>query len=85
MSSNRELFKFLIKEKRCNQQKRDCTKECSTCPLFVEEYLSTTYCQVLMDILRSRDPDLYLADELQELESIVEGGLENGDPNNKST
>lgn len=85
MSSNRDLFRFLVKEKNCSLQKRDCDKNCSVCPFFTEEYLSTNYFHVLLEILRSRDPELYLVDELQELESALEGGTINEDPDNKSS
>lgn len=69
--SNKELYRFLMKESRCSRQKRCCKRECVNCPLFTNEEMSFRYYTELENILKARDPELHFIDVMEELRKIL--------------
>lgn len=82
--SNKDLYGFLIKELHCNKQKKDCVRNCEDCPLYTEVSVSDMCHGALIEILKSRDPELYFSNELDEIRSIL-GGIQSENPDNKNT
>ena len=75
--SNRELYRFLIKESRCSRQKRYCERKCSNCPLFTPEETSFSYYTELENRIKARDPELYFVNEIEELKKMLELKISN--------
>lgn len=70
--TNRDLYRFILKESECARRRnRDCKKECKQCELYSSLTDSFRYYTDLMGILKARDPELYLVNDLELIEQIL--------------
>lgn len=73
--SYRQLYQILIAEQVCSTRRKTCDKNCEKCDLQIDSDELQTACKQLIEIVKAKDPFLYLSNELDDLRQlIIKGG-----------
>ena len=74
--TDKKAYSLMMIAQQCNRNRRVCEKKCLACPYSVDILeLDKAYNHVL-DILKARNPELYLMTELEELDLFKENALD---------
>ena len=69
--TNRKAYQCLLLEYKCFKYKTTCGHDCSICPYYSNPKSMDETFKFLMDVLKARDPMLYLANDIELIKEVL--------------
>lgn len=72
-----KAFKSILLIQHCYNSREVCNQDCHNCKYYLDLNTTNSVFNYLKDILKSRDPALYFASELQVLQELLATEINN--------
>ena len=71
----RKAYQTMLLEQKCSEIRVTCNKDCNSCPYFTDEEKAKDVFKFVIDILKAKDPILYLSNDLETLREVMRNNV----------
>lgn len=75
MMTVKRAYHLMLLEQKCSENRATCNHDCISCPYFSEKKETEEAFKFVLNMLKAKDPILYLSDDLETLKEVIESNV----------